>query len=108
MTSNDGFLEIFRFDYQYEFDYEYDFLGTFRFDYEYEFHYEYDFLETFRFNYEYVSLITSNDDFSETIDLTTSTSLIKSNGDFLEIFRFNYEYEFDFLAIALVMLTTRF
>ena len=47
------FLEIFRFDYEYEFDYEYDFLETFRFDYKYEFDYEYDFLETFRFDYEY-------------------------------------------------------
>ena len=27
-------IETFRFDYEYEFDYENDFLGTFRFDYE--------------------------------------------------------------------------
>ena len=46
-------LASVRFDCEYKFDYEYDFLETFRFDYEYEFDYEYDFLETFRFDYEY-------------------------------------------------------
>ena len=40
LTTSD-FLETFRFDYEYEFDYEYDFLETFRFDYEYEFDYNF-------------------------------------------------------------------
>ena len=43
LTTSTTFLETIRFDYGYEFDYEYDFLETFRFDYEYEFDYEYDF-----------------------------------------------------------------
>ena len=46
-------LETFRFDYQYVFDYEYDFLETFRLNSKYEFDNEYDFFETFRFDYEY-------------------------------------------------------
>ena len=46
------FLETFRFDTEYEFNYTYDFLETFRFDTEYESDYTYDFLETFRFDYE--------------------------------------------------------
>ena len=48
------FLETIRYDYghyEYEFDYRYDLLETFRFDCEYEFCYEYDFLETFRYDY---------------------------------------------------------
>ena len=51
--------QTFRFDYEYEFDCEYDFLETFRFDYEYEFDYEYDFLETFRFDYTSTRLTMS-------------------------------------------------
>ena len=46
-------LEIFRFNYEYEFGYEYDFLETFRLDYEYKFDHGYDFLETFRLDYVY-------------------------------------------------------
>ena len=37
-------LKTFRFEYECEFHYEYEFLETFRFEYECEFHYEYDFL----------------------------------------------------------------
>ena len=67
------FLEIFRFDYEYELDYEYHFLETFRFDYEYKF--DYDLLEIFRSDYEY--------EFDYEYDL-------------LETFRFDYEHKFDY------------
>ena len=63
-------LETFRFDYECEFDYKYDFVETFRLDFEYEFDYEYDVLETLtldQFDYGY--------DFFRPLDLTTNTSL---------------------------------
>ena len=40
-------IETYKFDYEHEFDYKYDFLKTFRFDYKYEFDCECDFSETF-------------------------------------------------------------